>query len=94
MKIVPAVDAEPDVADVLKIVSLTSTGLPENVRGILSTGWVAVGARTIYRESSLRMSSSNSLAGSDRFQRKAASAEMLFGSALDQRTRKLRFYAP
>src|SRR5262245_423467 len=64
MKMRPAVEDAPEVAEVVKMVSLTSTGLPASVKGTRSTGLGAPAALTMYKESSLRLSRTNSPAGS------------------------------
>src|SRR4029077_13757424 len=64
MKTVPAVDDSPVVAELGKIVSLTSTARPPSVNGTRSTGFAALEDRTMYNESSLRLSSTNSPDGS------------------------------
>jgi hypothetical protein len=46
----PAVEAAPVVAEVVKIVSFTSTGVSPISSGTLSTGFVTLDARTIYNE--------------------------------------------
>src|SRR6266853_1411129 len=60
----PAVEAAPVVAEVVKIVSFTSTGVLARVNGTLNSGFVALDARTMYNEKSLRLSRTNSPAGS------------------------------
>src|SRR5580693_3025085 len=60
----PAVEALPVVAEVVKIVSFTSSGAAESVNGTRSTEFTAPVARTMYNEWSLRLSSTSSPAGS------------------------------
>src|SRR5215469_6745318 len=64
MKIVPAVEETRVVSDIVNIVSLTSTAAPPSVSGTLNTGCGVFRLRTMYRESSLRLSSTSSPAGS------------------------------
>jgi hypothetical protein len=60
----PAVEALPVAAEVVKIVSFTSSGASESVNGTRSIEFTAPVARTMYNESSLRLSSTSSPAGS------------------------------